>query len=49
MKITKDEVWDVIGCDDSNFPNSDDEGEEQIEVKQVVKFSEDYSFLFCFI
>ena len=49
MKITEDEVWDVIGCDDSNSPNSDEEGEEQIEVKLIVKFSEDYWFLFCFI
>ena len=40
MEITEDEVWDVIGCDDSNSPNSDEEGKEQIEVKPVVKFSE---------
>ena len=40
MAITKHEVWDVIGCDDSNFPNPNEEGEEQIEVKPIVKFSE---------
>ena len=28
MEITEDEVWDVIGCDDSNSPISDEEGEE---------------------
>ena len=38
--FTKDEVWDVIGCDNLNSPNSNEEGEEQIEVKPVVKFSE---------
>ena len=42
MQITKAEVWDVIGCDDLNSPNLDEEGEEQIEVKPFVKFSEDY-------
>ena len=30
----------MIGCDDSNSPNSDEEGEEQIKVTAVVKFSE---------
>ena len=38
--FTKDEVWDVIGCDNLNSPNSDEEGREQIEVKPVVKFIE---------
>ena len=38
--LTKDEVWNVVGCDNSNSPNSDEEGEEQIEVKPVVQFSE---------
>ena len=27
-------------CDDLNSPNSDEEGEEQIKVKPIVKFSE---------
>ena len=40
MEITYDEVWDVIGCDDSNSPNSDEEVEEHKEVKPVAKFSE---------
>ena len=34
--FTKDEVWDVIGCDNSNSPNSDEEGEEQIEVNHLL-------------
>ena len=33
-------MWDVIECDDSNFPNSNEEGKEQIKVKPVVKFNE---------
>ena len=40
MEVTQDEVWDVIGCDDSNSPNSDEEVEEHKEVKPVAKFSE---------
>jgi hypothetical protein len=30
----------LIGCDDSNSSNSDDGGEEQIEVKLIVQVSE---------
>ena len=30
--FTKDEVWDVIGCDNSKSPNSYEERKEQIEV-----------------
>jgi hypothetical protein len=30
MEIAEDEVWDVIGCDDLDSPNSNEEGEEHI-------------------
>ena len=48
METTKDEVWDVIGCDDLKSPNSYEEGEEQIKVEPIVKFSEVESCVLTF-